>query len=104
MYKKMVYENVMNCEEDRKTLDCVCTLRKQVILSCSSRMHSSRFNPDILHTKLKLMKKNTKNIQMPIPEKTGVCATCFFKFHDRTSNTGFYCIRNHEEVLANGSC
>ena len=50
------------------------------------------------------MKKNTKNIQMPIPEKSGVCATCFFKFHDRTSNTGFYCIKNHEEVLANGSC
>lgn len=56
------------------------------------------------HTKLKLMKKNKKNIQMPVPDKSGVCATCFFKFHDRTSETGFYCIKNHEEVLANGNC
>ena len=50
------------------------------------------------------MKKNKKNIQMPVPDKSGVCATCFFRFHDRTSKTGFYCIKNHEEVLANGSC
>ena len=58
----------------------------------------------MLHTKLKLMKKNTKNVQMSAPDKSGVCATCFYKFHDRSSKTGFYCIKLHEEVLPNGSC
>ena len=70
------------------------------------RMKNYVIGFESLHTtiKLKLMKKNKKNIQMPVPDKSGVCATCFFKFHDRTSETGFYCIKNHEEVLANGNC
>ena len=50
------------------------------------------------------MKKSKKDMQAFIPVESGCCATCFFKFHDRTSKTGFYCIKTHEEVLANGSC
>lgn len=56
------------------------------------------------HTKLKLMKKNTKNVQMSVPDKSGICTTCFYKFHDRSSKTGFYCIKLHKEVLLNGNC
>ena len=65
---------------------------------------ASRSSRLLLIIKLKLMKKNTKNIQMSTPDKSGVCATCFYKFHDRSSKTGFYCIKLHEEVLPNGSC
>ena len=61
-------------------------------------------NPIVSTIKLKLMKKSKKDMQAFIPVESGCCATCFFKFHDRTSKTGFYCIKTHEEVLANGSC
>ena len=70
----------------------------------SGYRHSERFETDTCPTKLKLMKKNTKNVQMSAPDKSGVCATCFYKFHDKSSKTGFYCIKLHEEVLPNGSC
>lgn len=53
---------------------------------------------------LRPMKKNNKDMQHLVPEKSGCCATCFFKFHDRSSETGFYCTQNHKEVLPNGSC
>lgn len=50
------------------------------------------------------MKKNTQKKQVVTPDKSGLCATCFYKFHDKMSETGFYCIKMHEEVLPNGSC
>lgn len=50
------------------------------------------------------MKKKAQTEQVKIPEKSGMCATCFYKFHDRQSETGFYCIKTHKEVLPNGSC
>ena len=65
---------------------------------------ASRSSRLLLTIKLKLMKKNIKNVQMPASDKSGVCATCFYKFHDRSSKTGFYCIKLHEEVLSNGNC
>jgi len=70
----------------------------------SGYRHSERFETDTCPIKLKLMKKKTQTKQVNTPEKSGVCATCFYKFHDRMSKTGFYCIKTHEEVLPNGSC
>lgn len=50
------------------------------------------------------MKKKKQTAQVKIPEPSGVCATCFFNFHSRTSETGYYCIKNKNEVLPNGNC
>lgn len=49
--------------------------------------------------------KNKKKAQlMQIPEPSGNCANCFFKFNVKSSKTGLYCIRMHEEILPDGNC
>ena len=50
------------------------------------------------------MKKTKKSVKITTPKKSGLCATCFYKFRDRFSETGFYCIDLHKEVSPDGGC